>query len=52
MTNRFASGRNALAECDVCGFRYRLRELKPLVVKNAVTAILACPECWNPDQPQ
>ena len=27
-------------------------ELKPLVVKAVVTGIKACPECWNPDQPQ
>ena len=52
MSNRFASGRNAIAECDVCGFQYKLRQLQPLVVKNIVTATLACPECWNPGQPQ
>ena len=52
MSERFASGQNALAECDVCGFQYRLRQLKPLVIKAVVTGIKACPECWNPDQPQ
>jgi len=52
MSERFASGKNALAECDVCGFQYRLRQLKPLVIKAVVTGIKACPECWNPDQPQ
>jgi hypothetical protein len=52
MSERFASGQKAIAECDVCGFQYRLRELKPLVVKNIVTATLACTECWNPGQPQ
>jgi hypothetical protein len=52
MSERFASGYNALAECDVCGFQYKLRQLKPLVVKAVVTGIKACPECWNPDQPQ
>ena len=52
MSERFASGRNALAECDVCGFQYKLRQLKPLVVKAVITGIKACPECWNPDQPQ
>jgi hypothetical protein len=52
MGNNFASGRNAIAECDVCGFRYKLTELKPLTIKTQVTNILACPECWNQDQPQ
>jgi hypothetical protein len=52
MSNRFASGQKALAICDVCGFSYKLRELKHLIVKGKDTNIKACPECWNPDQPQ
>ena len=52
MGNKFASGKNAIAECDVCGFRYKLTELQPLTIKTKVTNILACPECWTPDQPQ
>jgi hypothetical protein len=52
MPNRFASGKRAIAECDVCGFRYKLKELKPLVIKIKNTNILACPTCWNKDHPQ
>lgn len=52
MSQRFASGQQALAICDVCGFQYRLRELRNLVQRGNVTEIKACPECWNPDQPQ
>ncbi len=52
MSNRFASSQNALAICDVCGFQYKLRQLKSLVRKGKDTNIKACPECWNPDQPQ
>jgi len=52
MSERFASGQKAIAECDVCGFRYRLRELQALIVKGKNTNILACPECWDPDHPQ
>ena len=52
MGNRFASGRIAISECDVCGFRYKLKELRELVIKTKNVNILACPECWNPDQPQ
>ena len=48
----FASGRNALGVCDVCGFSYKLRELKALTIKRNVTAIIACPVCWDPDHPQ
>ena len=49
---RYASAKIAVAECDVCGFRYKLKELKNLIVKGRDTNVKACPECWNPDQPQ
>ena len=52
MSNQFASDNKALAECDVCGFRYKLRTLRYLVVKTKTTNIKACNECWSPDQPQ
>lgn len=52
MPNRFASGKKAIAECDVCGQRFKLKQLRPLVVKTKTTNILACPECWSPDHPQ
>lgn len=52
MSVRFASGRYSIAECDVCGFRYKLTQLKNLVIKTKNVTIKACPECWNPDQPQ
>lgn len=52
MSNQFASGKYTIAECDVCGFRYKLKQLKALVVKGETTKILACPACWVPDHPQ
>jgi len=52
MSNRFASARKALALCDVCGFQYKLRELKNLFVKGRDTNVKACPTCWSPDHPQ
>ena len=52
MSNRFASGKKAIAECDVCGFRYKLRELKDVYVKGRNTHVKACPQCWDPDHPQ
>jgi hypothetical protein len=50
--NQFASGKFAIAECDRCGFRYKLTQLKSLVIKTKTTAIKVCPTCWEPDQPQ
>jgi hypothetical protein len=52
MGNQFASGKRALALCDVCGLTYKLKELKALIVKTKTTNTMACPDCWVPDQPQ
>lgn len=52
MPNPFASGKKAIAECDRCGFRYKLKELRKLTIKTKSTNILVCPTCWEPDQPQ
>jgi hypothetical protein len=52
MPNRFASGKNAIAECDRCGFRYKLKDLASLVIKTKTANILVCKTCWEPDQPQ
>ena len=52
MPNQFASSQKALALCDVCGFQYKLRELRSLFVKGRDTDVKACRECWSPDHPQ
>ena len=52
MGSRFASNKIAIAICDRCGFRFRLRELRELVVKTKKVNLLVCNECWEPDQPQ
>lgn len=52
MGNKFASGKNAIAMCDRCGFQYKLKQLKGLVIKTKNVNILVCPSCWEPDQPQ
>jgi hypothetical protein len=52
MGNRFASGKNSIAECDRCGFRYKLKQLKKEIVKLKEYNLMVCPECWTPDQPQ
>ena len=52
MTTMFASGKFAIAECDRCGFRFKLVQLKKLTIKTKNVSIKVCPECWEPDQPQ
>lgn len=52
MGNRFASGKNAISECDRCGFRYKLKELKKLTIKTKQVSIKVCPTCWEEDHPQ
>jgi hypothetical protein len=52
MASRFSSAKNSIAECDRCGFRYKLTDLKTLVIKTKNVNIKVCPECWEPDQPQ
>ena len=52
MGNRFASGKIAIAMCDRCGFRFKLRTLSELIVKTKKINVLVCQACWDPDQPQ
>jgi hypothetical protein len=52
MPNRFASGKWAISECDRCGFQYKLKQLRELVIKTKNVNLLVCPTCWEPDQPQ
>lgn len=49
---KYASGKHAIAECDICGQRYKLKELKKLTIKTKQVSIKACLECWNSDHPQ
>jgi hypothetical protein len=52
MPNKYSSGKFSIAECDRCGQRNKLKELKKLVVKQQIKNIKVCPSCWDPDQPQ
>jgi hypothetical protein len=52
MPSKYASGKNSIAECDRCGQRYKLKELKKQVVKTKIYNIKVCPTCWDPDHPQ
>lgn len=52
MPSKFSSGKFAIAQCDRCGWRFKLSQLKRLVIKTKNVNILVCQECWEPDQPQ
>jgi len=52
MPSKYASAKNSISQCDRCGFRFKLKQLKRLVIKTKNVNILVCPECWEPDQPQ
>lgn len=52
MGTKFASARRTIAECDICGFRYKLKELRNIVTNGNDTNIKACRECWSGDHPQ
>ena len=49
---QWASTHKAAGICDRCGFRYKLKELRNLVVKFKRTNIKVCPSCWEADHPQ
>ena len=52
MGNRFASGKWAIAQCDRCDQRFKLKQLRREIIKTKNYELLVCPECWDPDQPQ
>jgi hypothetical protein len=52
VAHKFAQGKNAISICDRCGFRYPLRQLKRIQIKDTITQILACPSCWEKSHPQ
>ena len=52
MATQYASGKYAIAECDRCGQRYKLKELKKEIIKTKIYDLKVCPQCWDPDQPQ
>ena len=52
MPNRFASGKWAIAQCDRCGQRFKLKQLKEEIIKTKRYQLLVCGACWDPDHPQ
>jgi len=52
MPNKFASGKFAIAQCDRCNFRYKLKDLRTEVIKTKPYKVRVCKTCWDPDHPQ
>ena len=52
MANQYAAGKKALGICDRCGFQFKLKELRELVINESKSGLRVCKECWEPDQPQ
>jgi len=52
MPNRFSSAKFSIAQCDRCGFRTKLKDLRSLTIKTKQVNILVCSECWEQDHPQ
>ena len=52
MPSKYSSGKHSIAECDRCGFRYKLKELRKLTIKTKQVSIKVCQTCWEPDHPQ
>lgn len=52
MSTPYASGKYSIAECDRCGQRYKLKQLKIEIIKTKLYQLKVCQSCWDPDQPQ
>lgn len=52
MPSKYASAKNSIAECDRCGQRFKLKELRIQTVKTKPYEVKVCKECWDPDHPQ
>lgn len=52
MPTKFASAKHSIAECDRCGQRFKLKELKIQTLKTKPYKVKVCRECWDPDHPQ
>ena len=52
MPNQFASGKRAIAQCDRCNFRFKLKDLKIEIIKTKPYQVRVCRACWDPDHPQ
>ena len=40
-----------IGNCDVCGFQFKLKDLRDLFIRTKDSHVKACKECWNTDHP-
>ena len=52
MATRFASYKRAFGFCDICGFRYPLKDLKKYYIMGKLIHSKVCPTDWSVDHPQ
>lgn len=52
MSTKYASGKFAISECDRCGQRFKLKELRIQTLKTKPYRVKVCRECYDPDHPQ
>lgn len=52
MPTKYASGKHAIAQCDRCNFRFKLKDLRIQTLKTKPYRIKVCKSCWDPDHPQ
>ena len=52
MPNKFSSGKYAIAQCDRCNFRFKLKELRIQTLKTKPYRVKVCRTCYDPDHPQ
>lgn len=50
--SKYATGKYAIGLCDICGFQYKLTDLRMPSVRGRPTGLLSCPTCFDPDHPQ
>lgn len=48
----FASEKDALGICDICGLQYKLKTLRYTYEYGKRTGLRACRRDWSPDHPQ
>lgn len=52
MARQFASGKEALGECDRCGFVVLLNSMRYETDNGLSTGVKVCEDCWDPEHPQ
>lgn len=48
----FASGKIALAVCDICGLECKYLDLREPIRDSQPTGLKVCKDCFDPDHPQ